>query len=182
MEDLAKIEKLLAQPPNGIELLEHGRDQLVIQHRTKGMGCMTLFLIVWVSGWSMGCVGMLYRYFEPVAGEQAIPLFVLAFMWLADIGVAAFLIYFVFAKRTFRFVGRTLTFEVDVLGLKKTQEIYRDDIQQIKLIKDGGESDDSFPSWGVTLEQTGKKKVSLLFRQRLEVSTWLRDLLEAWRA
>jgi hypothetical protein len=181
MEDVAKLERMLAEPPIGFSVLEQTHGRLVLQHQTKGMGCMTLFLVVWLSGWGLGCIMMLRGYFEPVPREEAIPLFAVVLMWMAEIVVATFLLYFVFAKRTFQFEGRTLTFELDVFGLKRTHSIHRDDITSLLLDKDGGEGDDSFPSWGLAVEQTGKRKVHLLFRQRREVSTWLHEVIQAWR-
>ena len=45
-------------------------------------------------------------------------------------------------------------------------------------IKDGGEGDDSFPSWGLEVEE--KKKNSLISQQPYESSHWLGRFLARW--
>jgi hypothetical protein len=180
MEDPATLEKLLRDPPKGFTVLEQNRFETVIRHRSAGMGCMTTFLLVWITGWTIGCVLAMQRYFVPVSNRDEIPLFVLVLLLTSEVGVGAFIAFVLFSRRSFRFEGSLLTTEIELLGLRRLRTYQKDDIASVRQIKDGGEGDDSFPSWGLRLETREGKKTNLLFRQPYESSAWLGDVFEAW--
>jgi hypothetical protein len=54
----------------------------------------------------------------------------------------------------------------------------RSSIRRIVQVKDGGEDDDSFPSWGLKVE--GEKEVTLIYRQPYDKSHWLGGVLAKW--
>jgi hypothetical protein len=47
--------------PDGFDFRRLSEDVVVIGHKRTGMGCMNTFLIVWLIGWTIGCIFLLYQ-------------------------------------------------------------------------------------------------------------------------
>ena len=176
------------------------RDECIIDHSRTGMGCLNLFLGVWLTGWTIGCVFLVHAYFTggKMEGGDPIPLwFVMAFVvpWFC---VALLLLYSSFARKRFRLTSDTLHIETKLLFLHWSVSIPRESISEIKQIKDGGEGDDSFPSWGlrirslalvntlvhrpVVFNNFGRKyrMRTILARLPYDHSEWLAKILSEW--
>ena len=176
------------------------QDECIIDHCRTGMGCLNLFLGVWLAGWTFGCVFLVHAYFTggKMEGGDPIPLwFVMAFVgpWFF---VAFMLLYSKFARKRFRLTSDMLHIETRVLFLQWGVSIPRETISEIKQIKDGGEGDDSFPSWGlrirssavvnglvhrlVLLSNFGRayRMRTILARLPYDHSEWLATVLSDW--
>jgi hypothetical protein len=166
--------------PPGFSVEPCGRGAFIVYHARTGMGCMNVFLIVWLAGWTVGCIFLLHQYFGGGVMEDGnpIPLWFVLVFWAAEIAVAGLLIFLLFCKKSFRIDQDTLIMETAVLGFKRRKTILRDSIHQLAQVKNGGKHEDSFPSWGLRVE--GVKKTTLIRWQSHEKSRWLGQVLAQW--
>lgn len=170
----------LDSPPDGFKLELDGREAFVIRHKRTGMGCMNLFLMVWLAGWTVGCVFLLQQYFAggTMDSGDPIPWWFVALFWAAEIGVAALLLNLVFSRKRFRVTPNAIEMETDLLGWKRTKTVQRSNLRYLEQVKDGGEGEDSFPSWGLVAH--GAEKTTLIYRQPHNKSLWLGRILARW--
>jgi len=187
------------EPPDGYTYTIVG-DECLIEHKRTGMGCLNLFLGVWLSGWTVGCAALVHGYFNggKMKGGDPISLwFVLAFVipWFL---VGYVLLYSIFARKTFRLTTDTMQIETRLLFLRWSISLPRDTISEIKQIKDGGDDDDSFPSWGLRLRAASlvdsplrrlaeinhfgrnNRMRTILSRLPYEHSQWMATILSEW--
>jgi len=164
------------------------------------MGCLNAFLGVWLSIWTVAVGGLIHGYFHGGKMDDGAPMplwFVMAFVipWLF---VALMLLYSKFARKTFRLTSDALHIETRLLGASWALMLPRDTITRVKQVKDGGEGDDSFPSWGLELKSAARierpmQRLSLLnnfgrnvrFRSVLsrlpyDHSAWLGNIIAQW--
>ncbi|MFN7291047.1 MAG: hypothetical protein ACK5T6_10715 [Pirellula sp.] len=186
-------------PPNGFTYTVNG-DECCIEHSRTGMGCLNLFLGTWLTGWTFGCASLIRSYLTggKMENGEPIPLwFVMAFVgpWFL---VAFLLLYSNFARKCFRLTADMLHIETRLLLLKWTVSIPRGTITEIQQIKDGGEGDDSFPSWGLKIRSSAfvntlahrlilfnnfgrtNRMRSILARLPYDQSEWLATILSKW--
>ena len=78
-----------------------------------------------------------------------------------------------------------LTFSADCLLLERRLFLYKDrcsvwkrEIERLRQVKDGGEGEDDFPSWGLSLDAA--RTVRVLSRQEIEKSAWLGPIVAQW--
>ncbi len=169
----------LERPPPGISLDVSGPDGFVIWHRRKGMGCMTFFLLVWLAGWTVACVMLASGAFKsPEDLSDAMSLLFALPFWAAEVVVGALVLYMLFCRKAFRVDKEALVIDTKVLLYHRERRIPWASITRLVQVQDGGQGDDSFPSWGLKAE--GAEKVTLLFRQPRESSLWLGSILARW--
>jgi hypothetical protein len=170
----------LEPTPRGFTVIPLGKDALIIHHKRTGMGCMNIFEIVWLTGWGVWCVFLLQRYLNGGTLDDGKPIapWIVLFCWVGELIVAYHFIYWLFCKRSFLIEAACLTMETDVLGFKQRANISKGSIKRIVQVKDGGEGDDSFPSWGLKIE--GDRETTLIYRQSYEKSHWLGRALAKW--
>ena len=170
-------------PPNGFTIRASEGGAVVIEHRRTGMWAMNGFLIFWLAFWTVGCCLMLQSVLPgaEAAGGKPVPIAVVLGFWAAELFVAGLLLFLLFAQRSYRLDGTSLTAELRVFRFQRVQRIRRDSITLFRQIKDGGKAGtrDSFPSWGLEVEANGKE-IGLLCRQPREKSQWLGQVLAAW--
>lgn len=166
--------------PPGFTMVPLGGNDFVIHHMRGGMGCMNVFLIVWLAGWSFGCVFLLRQYLHggKMDDGSPIPLWFVCIFWAVEVVVACLLTYLLFCKKSFRTDASFLSVDTVVLCFRRSRTIPKNRIRRFVQVKDGGEGDDSFPSWGLKVE--ADKKTTLLFRQPYEKSQWLGQVLAKW--
>ena len=186
--------------PKGYSYTVNG-NECVIEHERTGMGCLNVYLGVWLTGYTCVCVALIHRYFNggKMEGGDPIPLwFVMVFMipWFI---VAFLLLYSNFARNTFRLSPDCLDIETTLLTLRWRITLPRDTISEINQIKDGGdEGEDIFPSWGVRVKSAAisdsllqrltliyhfgrnNRYRTILARLPYDHSEWLADVLRNW--
>ena len=145
---------LLKQVPSDLSLESCGRDDFVIRHVRTGMGCLNAFAIVCLAGWMVGCVSLLRDYFRGGQMEDGgpIPIWFVLLFWGLEIAVAVLLLNVIFRKKTFPVKKGKLIIETDLLWFKWHKIILKGSIRKLVQVKDGGEDDDRFPSWGLRIE------------------------------
>jgi len=175
-------------------------DECIIDHARTGMGRLNLFLRVWLTGWTFVCIFLIHAYFIGGKMEGGDPIslwFVMAFVgpWFF---VASMLLYANFARKRFRLTSDMLHIETRLLFLHWDVTFPRETISEIRQIKDGGEGDDSFPSWGLRIRSSalvntlvhrlvlinnfGRKNRmrTILARLPYDHSEWLATVLSDW--
>ena len=167
--------------PEGFALKQENKYRLIISYKRTGMGCMNFFLIIWLSIWTFICVILLLQFFglEVIAHGKPVPLCVVLVHWGGELFVAFYLIYLLFCRKIFRLDDRKLIIETNILKYKQIKIIQKVSIRKFIQIKDGGEDEDSFPSWGVKAE-TDTEKITLIRRQPYKKSLWLGQILAKW--
>jgi hypothetical protein len=170
----------LEPTPRGFTVIPLGKDALIIHHKRTGMGCMNIFTIVWLPVWGIWCVVLLQRYLNGgrLGNVDPIPLWLVLLVWVGELVVAYHFTYWLFCKQSFRIEAACLTMETDVLGFAQRANIPKGSIKRIVQVKDGGEGDDSFASWGLKVE--GDRVTTLIYRQPYEKSHWLGRVLAKW--
>lgn len=166
--------------PVGFDLERIDENVFIIHHKRTGMGCMNMFLIFWLAGWTVGCVFLLHQYLtmELMDSGDPIPLWFLMVFWGAEVLVAVLLTYLFFSRKSFRVDHEYLIVVKDFLGCRWSRPIPRTSIRRLVQVKDGGEGEDSFPSWGLQIE--GERKTTLIYRQPHDKSRWLGQFLARW--
>ena len=157
----------------------------IIEHRRTGMGCINIFLSVWLFFWTLGCCLLVWQYLNGGKMENGDPIshwFVAGFL-AAWVLVAVSLLYSLFARKRFFLTDEYLRIETQLLVARWTMILPRETISEIIQIKDGGEGEDSFPSWGLricseSLDSTLFQRVStaLRFGQNFRTRTILSRL------
>lgn len=166
--------------PAGFVLESQVGRGLVIHHRRRGMGCMNLFLLGWLTFWTVGCVFLLRSYLNGGQMEDGdpIPLWFVAGFWGVDLAVLGFVLFLFLGRRCYRLDEQQLVSETTFLGRTWSKVIPRSGIARFVQVKDGGTGEDSFPSWGLKVE--GSVHATLIFRQPYAVSLWFGRVLAAW--
>ena len=160
-----------------------GRDRFgdtVIHYRRTGMIAMNIFLTVWLTGWTFGCIFLLKQYLNGSLANDGkpMPLWFVSVFWIAEIGVAGMWLNMLFGKKSFHLSQSSLVRNTEIFGFRRSRTIARNSIKSFRQIKDGGEDEDSFPSWGLKI--IADKKISLIGRQQYDKSHWLGKFLADW--
>lgn len=186
-------------PPDGYTYTIVG-DECFIEHERTGMGCLTFFLGTWLFGWSAGCAILLHGYFNggKMKGGDPISIWLLLAFVIPWFLVAFQLLYSIFARKTFRLTNVAMHIETRLFFFRWNLCLLRDTISEIKQIKDGGDDDDSFPSWGLKLRSSSlvespsqrfvlfnnfgrdDRMRTILARLPYEHSKWLGMVLSKW--
>ena len=166
------------QPPKGFSLLTTIAGERSVTYKSTGMGGLLTFLtflIIFItSGFVMVEVVEPGAILDLVFSEWWTP-----FSFAA--GVCAFVYYSwfvminVFGTTIFLTSKRGISVKRCLFGLSYTRYFTREELSYLEQVKDGGEGDDSFPSWGLRL--VGRRKYWLLTRQSIDKSDWLGSLI-----
>ncbi len=165
-------------PPRGFQITTSDRGDCVIRYRTTGMGCLGFFLLVWLTGWTVACVALTFGAIFNQGGLDYILFVLMVPFWGAEILVLGFFIWYYGSTSTFAFERDQLMVERSLFRYQRRRFFPRSEISAIKQIKDGGEGEDSFPSWGLVIV-TGSQVV-VLSRQPMEKSDWLGAIIANW--
>ena len=168
----------LEKVPKGFKVAREGAEGLHVEYRHTGMGCMVVFLLLWLSAWTVGCVFIVRDALSHSFWEKpALYLFAVPFL-AAEIAVAGILLWIFFGRTHFVLTPDALEVTQRLFNWSRTRVFPLDDIAGFRQVKDGGEGDDSFPSWGLCVE--GSRSMKILSRQDRGKSQWLGGLLSAW--
>jgi hypothetical protein len=164
-------------PPPGYKLETGDSGELLIEYRTTGMGCFGLFMFVWLSGWTIGCLVFTGAALcDPNGVDWALLLFMLPF-WAVFFGMVAYVAWFFWSVTRFTFGADELAVERTLMGILRRRTFPRQNVKSIKQVKDGGE-DDSFHCWGLVV--IGEAGVFVLSQQPKDKSDWLGPLIAKW--
>ena len=98
--------------------------------------------------------------------------------WAAEIFVVSYAVWFYRSLLSFAFGEDELLVERTFLWYRRRRAFGRREVSAVKQIKDGGEGEDSFPSWGLVV--VAKLEVKVLSRQPIEKSDWLGPIIAQW--
>jgi hypothetical protein len=194
-----KVLAMNSKVEKGFKFIEADNSEIKIEYRATGNAPILIFLaivcsgLLWVihmiifgdKGWWLGELKDQFSNENYLTFALMSTMFVLAF----SCGVAACFwgIYFclrnLFGNSVFEIRGEYLAVEDNLFFLKRRKGYHLDQIKGLAQEKDGGEEDDSFPSYALVLyieDHTKKKNIYLLKRQNWQKSNWLgRTLAEA---
>lgn len=164
--------------PKGFTVLTADPTETVIEYRSHGMGCILFFIgfaILWIGGISAfifvsdhrGFVAWLtlvwqgsgWAKFALLGGASGLCYF------------SCFLLFHLFGVTTFTLRPDGLAITKRLFGLSWTHHVLQSELQFVEQLKDGGEGEDSFPSWALAIQ--GHRRHYLLKRQQIEKSDWL---------
>lgn len=166
------------EPPKGFRISAGDDGALIVRYRTTGMGCAAVFFAVWLTLWTIGTVTMTTAAFFDPGGLRWSMVLVMIPFWCAEIGVLLYVVWLFGSNSVFTLTASELTAERAFWRIRRRHVFPRGSIVEIRQIKDGGEGEDSFPSW--TLAVVGEKEVRILSRQPLDKSAWLGPVLAEW--
>lgn len=166
--------------PSGFSLPENGGEATVFHYRSTGMGGILIFVSLLLLVLGLMVLGHFDLAFLKVMVKEAwwSPLAMLCGLW-AYIHFLCFLLFHLFGVTVFSIRSDTITMTRKILLVKLCSTHHKNEVKHIRQLKDGGEGDDSFHSWGLELVLKEKvawfthKKLTLLSRQDREKSDWL---------
>lgn len=169
--------------PQGFSILWTDGSSTMIHHQRTGMVAMNIFLMVWLSMWTIACLSLLYLFIQQMQGisinnSEPVPLSIVVMFWVGEMAVTCFLIYSMFCEQTFKLTALDLTIETKLWHWRWRRIIPKESIQKVVQVQDGGRGRDSFISWGLQLK--GRSPARLIFRQPYEKSEWLGQVIAAW--
>jgi len=168
----------IANAPKGFEFVESESGNPSICYRTRGSWGIGIFFIVWLMIWTPGCVLLTYRAITaPPLENVFFYLFMIPF-WIGEYLAIKFVMWHFFSATIFEVEGGRFKVTRRLFRFRKERTFPVDEIEAIQQIKDGGEGEDSFPTWGLAVE--GAKSVTILSRQAFEKSEWLGPILADW--
>ena len=163
-----------SQPPKGFSVVAQSADDLAISYKSTGMGCLLAFLVI-------GNVSVTAGFVVAEVANPGATRALLSAAWWTPLAFAAmigaivhcscFVAFHAFGTMTILASDHGVVINRSLWGLSRTRYIPRDDVRYLEQIQDGGEGDDTFPSWGLRL--VGWRKCSLLSRQPIDKSDWL---------
>lgn len=175
------METILAgKTPDGFAVDFVDRNLFSIEYRRTGMKNLNFFLVAWLSIWTIGCLFAVKPYLvgaKSFAGDPG-AVAMLVVMLVAEVLVLCFLAFVFFCRRSFLFDEMHLVVETRVLFVKRAKAFVRTEIERLIQTRDGGTSEDSFPSWGLKI--VSGRETGLIFRQPYEKSCWLGEVVAAW--
>jgi hypothetical protein len=168
----------MTEAPKGFSIrsLDIGTS-LDLTYKSHSMGVMIAFALF--LSLSLGGAFLGFAFSSPTEFQD----FAFTTWWTPIIfGIPFGLLYFIYFSLFNLFGFTQFLADRNKLAIRKSlwfwsssRTIECDASLHFEQLKDGGEGEDSFPSWG--LRAVGAKKLTLLFRQPLEKSDWLGQLL-----
>ena len=174
--------------PKGF-LEKHSNGCLVIGWR-RSLGCLSCFCAAFLACFTFAPIFVISSYLLNGKMDDGSPI-QLWFPIAACVGwlvAATFCLPLIFTEKRFVFLKEKLIIESKVLFVRWKREIEKSTIQNIKLVKDGGEGDDSFATWGVRAEYAksgfyfffATKIHCLLPRVEKNQATWFHQRVSKW--
>jgi uncharacterized protein len=173
-----------AGTPPGITLARNDRAELVITHRMHGMRGLKIFAWVWCAGW-LGGVGIglanewnrsadFAQFTYRLAAAWILPLFL-----CIGLAVAAFFVWLLCKRTIITLRASEIGIERRLGPISSRKTLHKSALTAIHVKQDGGEGEDSFPSWAVQTEIAGTTTL-IVARQEREVADWLSRQLNQW--
>lgn len=177
-------------PPAGFKLHAPAPGTVQIEFTNERRSCLVIFLGVWMAGWTMACVFLLSQLLagQPLAPNESgdfmstLPgswLFAAPFL-LAEIGVGLLFLWLLRGRTELLLYEDCLILRRSLSSYQRETRVSRSTVTRVMQVKDGGEGDDSFPTWGLKVEHARGETVSLLWRQPIERSDWLGPVIADW--
>jgi hypothetical protein len=184
-------------PESGFRMSGTERGGRLICYRTRGMRALGMFEGLFLATWTGVCVSLIWKF---LTGEYSILPFAILFVIIE---------YFILEEFAWdRFAAHSFLFEADRFVFQRRLLWYADGwvfghgvIEAVTQVKDGGEDEDSFPSWGLVVEAPSAEKlqpervpaierwvrrhspssvVPILSREAIGKSDWLGPIVAHW--
>lgn len=165
-------------PPDGFKLEYTEKGFPVVKYRTKGMTGAMIFFAIWLSLWTFSCIFFTNQAFSAPGGIKVGLLVFMMPFWAIEFFTIGYVIWYFASIMSFEFQSEKLIVARTCLLYKKQRDLLKNEIRKIRQVKDGGEGDDSFDSWGIIVE--ADKKYKIFYRQQAEKSEWVGRTIGKW--
>ncbi len=165
-------------PPDGFRLEYSEIGNPLLKYRTKGMKQVMIFFIIWLSIWTSACVFFTNHALTAPGGIKVGLLLFMVPFWAAEFITIGYVIWYFGSVISYEFQPEKLIVSRNCFMYRKQRELLKNQISKIKQVKDGGEGEDTFDSWGIIVE--ADKKYKILYRQQAEKSEWVGRIIEKW--
>jgi len=166
-------------PPKGFHFEYTVTGYPLITYRATGTTGIKIFLGIWLTFWTLGCVFFTMYAFLGPGGTNVLLLLALILFWAFDFFVIGAFIWNFASIRSFELGDEKLIISRTCLKYKKKREIFKSYIVKIRQVKDGDENaEGTFNTWGIVFE--ADKKYKILHYQSIEKSEWVGRILEEW--
>jgi hypothetical protein len=173
------MEHDISTPPKGFHFEYTVNGYPLITYRATGTTGTKVFLAIWLTLWTLGCIFFTMYAFLGPGGTNVVLLLVLILFWAGDFLVLGAIIWNFVSIMSFELGNEKLIVSRTCLKYKKKREIVKNYIVKIKQVKDGGEgAEGTFDTWGIIIE--ADKKYKILHYQSIEKSEWVGRILEEW--
>ncbi len=173
------MEHDISTPPKGFNFEYTVNGYPLITYRSMGTTGIKIFLAIWLTIWTLGCVFLTMHTFMGPGGIQVGLLLFLIPFWAGEFIVIGAIIWNFASIRSFELGDEKLIVSRTCLKYKKKREIFKSYIVKIRQVKDGGENaEGTFNTWGIVIE--ADKKYKILHYQSIEKSEWVGRILEEW--
>lgn len=164
-------------PPRGFEVTADDGSPVIL-YRTRGMGCSAAFFAAWLTIGGLACVLGLYEALVAPAGMNLLLALFITPFWAVGFFVAGYVAWYFFSATRFTFGPDLLVVERFLWRWNRQRQFARADVRAVRQVKDGGEGEDSFPSWALAV--VGHREVRVLSRQPIDKSAWLGPIIAQW--
>ncbi|MDJ0842941.1 hypothetical protein [Crocosphaera sp.] len=167
--------------PRGFKLIPSNHYDYIIKYKRTGMGCLNIFLIVFLSSWLIFCILLTWGFLLvpiSISLENLRYLIILLGVWSIELGCFLELVKLLFCRKTFYFNQNQLIMKSNILGIQWQEIILKKSIKRVYQVKDGGEDGDTFTSWGLKI--AAHDQITLIYRQPYRKSYWLGEFIAQW--
>jgi hypothetical protein len=169
----------ISTPPKGFNFGYTANGYPLITYRATGTTGVKIFLAIWLTFWTLGCIFFTMYAFLGPGGTNVVLLVVLILFWAFDFIVIGAIIWNFASIMSFELGDEKLIVSRNCLTYKKKREIIKNYIVKIRQVKDGGENvEGTFNTWGIVIE--ADKKYKILHYQPIEKSEWVGRVIEKW--
>lgn len=145
------------------EFAQHASGFVFQKNRGGGPGC---FLLLWLTGWTVGCVVLVGVAFQ----DPSMLLFATPF-WAAWIAAACFLIWIYFGKEVLVLKSDKALFLRQAIITLSTREVPREEVRSFRECRSKHQENDEY-LWGIEMKTLGKP-VRFAFRLPGRERAWL---------
>ena len=170
--------------PKGISLSRNNEGATVISHYTAGMLGLKIFAFVWSSIWLGATSFIMLKLWRDEGGfSNLLPalmgMAIVPFFFLIGVVAAAYFIWLLYKRTEISLIHSTLQITRRLGPFAKSRRYEKSRIKLFKVLQDGGQRKDSFPSFAVEMQLEGST-ATLFSRQTPDVADWLCITLNEW--
>ena len=175
---------MLIANPKGITVEKHLDGSTQITCRPQYSWATAVFLLIWLTAWTIGCLWILYGYINGAKMDsgEPMPFWFVVIFWSFEFLGLYLLFRIIFMKKIFIMNLHELLIKTTFPLLNYVRRYPREDISHIKLVYD---KDAEGSSWGVFLLDKQDKQHPLIetepydqmYRLGQELSKWLKTVL-----
>ncbi len=183
-EQIKEVEKRTV--PKGFRVTREPTGSIWIDYHSGSVRGPAIFFVIWVVFTSLACVGSVYDLYSGYDSLASFASYLAKVPWLGWLAVAVaamfmivlpavVLAWFLFGQSRHGLSDEGLWVQKRLFFWQSNRFIPLQAMRSVRQVKDGGQEEDSFPTWGLRIQAEGD--TNLLWRQPIEKSDWLGEVL-----